>query len=204
MMTISHLKPWDVLRVLASVPDPIRRLLIDNPSRVLAGGFIRDVLLGEEPKDLDVFCATRDDSFWCAASVGKHVKGSTFSRTVMDFDTPVQFVFYREFLDAEDLVSQFDFRACATGIYWCPNRREFVGVCVSGFYEDLAAKRLTFLHQPKDEGSLVPLKRALHLAAKGWKLPDESVAGILTHWQPTLQPESTLQSLRPRSYGGRR
>ena len=190
-MTIDQLKPWDVLRVLASLPDPVRRLMVSEPTRVLAGGFIRDILAGDEPKDLDVFCATRQESDWCALLLAGplgEVRNSTFSRTV-DSDLPVQFVFYREFLDAEDLISQFDFRACAAGIYWCPNRREFVGVCVSGFYGDLEAKRLTFLHQQKDAGSLVPLKRALHLATKGWKLPDESVAGILTHWQPALLPD---------------
>ena len=213
ILTVVPMDREDVLRVVGLAPGFVTALL--HTGRVLAGGFIRDVLLGETPKDLDVFCASAMDADWCAKLATDalavewplvNVRRSTFSRTIQaDPEAlPAQFVFYREFLDAEDLVSQFDFRACAAGIYWDPTQGEFRGVCVSGFYEDLAAKRLTFLHQPKDAGSLVPLKRALHLAAKGWKLPDESTAAILGHWQPSLAQETTLRSLRPGSYGGRR
>ena len=226
---IEALSPAEVDRVISQVPE-MALFLLKTSHAVLAGGFVRDVLLGLSPKDLDIFCDSANEANLAAYyatlyTPGARVKRSTYARSVELGGMPVQFVFYREFASAGDLVSQFDFRACAAGVYWSTEREAWQGVCVSGFHEDLANRRLTFLHQPKDAGSLVPLKRALHLVSKGWKLPDESVAGILTHWRPSLadQPEepnplsplglpnlrpsgsaSVLRSLRPGSYGGTR
>lgn len=207
MREIQQLHSEDVQAVLRLLPWQAFDALMRFPC-FLAGGAIRDRVSGGAAKDLDLFCRTREEADSFAAYYGEY-KRTTFANTLKRSgfpNLPIQFVHYREFIDAEDLISQFDFLACAAAIFYDKQTARFVGVSLEGFYEDCAEKRLTFLQQPKDKGSLIPLKRAMHLAERGWKLPDDGLANILVHFEPVLalKPERLTRALRPSSYGGRR
>lgn len=207
-MKIVRLNDDVVARVLAGVPGAVQDAMMTRDV-VLAGGAIRDVIRCEPFKDVDVFCPSESVADELSTLLSCHtdrtVKRSTFSRTVLLGypPMPVQCIFYRSFTSPAELIRQFDFLACCAAIYY-HRKHGFVGITVEGFEEDALAKRLTFLRQPKDEGSLVPLKRALHFASKGWTLPDAGLTGILSHFEPALRPERVSRALRPSSYGGSR
>lgn len=198
-MRIVRLSDEIVAAVLANIPGALFDVL-KTQRVVLAGGVVRDAVSGDKVKDVDVFCHSREDAARLALSLGV-VRTTTFSSSV-ELGLPVQFVFYREYSSPAELIRQFDFRACGAAVYYTENG--FVGVALEGFEEDVKARRLTFLHQPKDEGSLVPLKRVMHFVQKGWRISDDGLSGILSHFEPTLKPERVSLALRPHSYGGRR
>jgi hypothetical protein len=216
MNEIVKMWPADVAKVLERIPERVREILRANPRAVLAGGVIRDVIAGGEVKDIDVFVPTKDQAY----KLAKEIQGLNIWRQIPDpyipepkkslnaynvevDGIPVQFVFYREFIDAEDLISQFDFLACCAGISFDPVAGEFRGVNVEGFYHDVQKRLLTFRFQVKDAGGLVPLRRALKLVAKGWKIKDRDVAGILHHWREDIEVDACAGAMGY-SYGGKR
>jgi hypothetical protein len=179
-MNFETLTNSEIESVMDRVPSAVKGQLI-RENVVLAGGVIRDTVAGLPIKDLDIFCHSREQAERLALEVSPFVKRTLFAFSV-DLGIPVQYVFYKDFTDAKDLVSQFDFRACCAGIYYT---RAFgwSGVAVEGFHADCAGKLLTFMSQQKDEGKLTALGRALSFAKKGWTLSASQAADIILHWQ---------------------
>jgi hypothetical protein len=59
------------------------------------------------------------------------------------------------------------------------------------------------MSQAKDAGKLTALDRALKLSRKGWMLSTGEAAAIITHFEPTFEPERVRYAFRP-GYGGHR
>lgn len=193
-----NLAPETVDAVLRFVPHAVKEILMHN--RVtLAGGAIRETVTGGAVKDIDIFCHSEAEALRLASTLGPVARSLNAYNVTAD-GLPVQFVFFRDYTDAEDLISQFDFRACCAAVYW-DVFQGWRGIAVDGFEQDCKRRVLTFLRQPKDAGSLVPLQRALRLAEKGWHLPAKQTEAILTHWDATIAAEHVRRSLKP-SYGG--
>lgn len=208
-MNFEHLTQEEIARVLQAVPVDVRLALM-RETVVLAGGVIRDTLAGLPIKDVDIFCHSEYQAQKLALRVSGYVRHTTFAYSVTVDDRPVQFVFYKDFEDAKDLVRQFDFRACCAGIYW--NREKWgsfytdakwVGVAVEGFHADCASRVLHFMSQPKDADKLTALRRAVDFTRKGWSISNAELAGIVSHFAPELDRERVRHSFRP-AYGGRR
>lgn len=181
----------EIESVLDHVP-PFVQEQMKRENVVLAGGLIRDVIAGLPVKDVDIFCHSQEQAERLAMEAGTYVTKTLFAFTVKTLRLPVQYVFYKEFADATELVSQFDFRACCAGIYWEPAcglatadylGGRWVGIAADGFHVDCEDKELRFMSQKKDEGMLTALGRALKLTAKGWHLSTNEAAAIITHWQ---------------------
>ena len=206
----------EIVRALSNVPAAVRGIL-QREDVVLAGGAVRDTMAALPAKDVDIFCHSREQAEKLAKQLAgfdpsaPEVRETMFAFSVDFYGVPVQFVFYKDFSDARDLISQFDFRACCVGIYWdgC-----WCGVAVEGFREDCAARVLRFMSQAKDEHKLTALRRALTFAGKGWTISNAELARILLHWQDVKMTKATydayeaehakvVHAFRP-GYGGRR
>lgn len=204
-MTHETLTPLEVMAVLNMLPAVVIEQL-RRENIVLAGGIIRDTVAGLPVKDVDIFCQSREQAERLARELtGPFLSAheSLFAFTVDGLNglkLPIQYVFYKEYGDAADLVSQFDFRVCCAGIYWADGWRS---TAVYGFHADCAGRVLHFMSQAKDAGKLTALGRALKLAQKGWKLSTQEAAAIITHFEPTFQPERVKHAFRP-GYGGSR
>jgi hypothetical protein len=207
-MTFENLTQAEIDGVLSLVPRAVLKQLA-RENVVLAGGAIRDIAAGLPVKDLDIFCHSEEQAARLAAEVSTYVKHTLFAYSVDVGPLPIQYVFYKDFKDAADLVSQFDFRACCAGLYW-PKELEglhatgpWEGIAVEGFHADCRDKVLNFMSQQKDAGKLTALGRALKLAQKGWTLSTGEAARIITHFEPTIDVERAHGSFRP-GYGGSR
>lgn len=209
-MTFERLTKEEVERVLSLLPPAVLKQL-QRENVVLAGGCIRDVLAGIPVKDLDVFCHSEKQAEHLAMAVSPFARHTTFAYSVVvaPCPLPIQFIYYKDFSNAEDLISQMDFRACCAGIYWDGN--EFVGVAVDGMRFDCQARELHFMSQKKDEGKLTALRRALDFSRKGWTISNEELADIIVHYEDTVAPlalpssrterrASVVKSFRP-AYG---
>lgn len=202
-MNFETLTPAEVRRVFELIPAPVISQL-QRENVVLAGGVIRDTVAGLPVKDVDIFCHSEEQAARLAGEASTFVRHTLFAYSV-DLGIPIQYVYYKDFTDARDLVSQFDFRACCAGIYWygCYNSAtgqpaHWEGVAVEGFHSDCTARQLHFMSQPKDNGKLTALGRALQLAKKGWTLSTDEAASIVTHWQgDTTQRERIRRAFRP-------
>jgi hypothetical protein len=193
-MTFERLTQDEVTHVLSLLPAVVYQQL-QRENVVLAGGAIRDTLAGIPVKDIDIFCHSEEQAARLALELAPFARHTTFAYTVPLEGLPVQYVYYKDFTTPEDLVSQFDFRACCHGIYW--NGAEFEGVSVLFARLDCVMRELRFLSQLKDAGKLTALRRALDFAPKGWTISDEDLAGILTHFEPSIQPDRARRSFRP-------
>jgi hypothetical protein len=201
-MTFERLTQDEVTHVLSLLPAVVYQQL-QRENVVLAGGAIRDTLAGIPVKDIDIFCHSEEQAARLALELAPFARHTTFAYTVPLEGLPVQYVYYKDFTTPEDLVQQFDFRACCAGIYWTatPDARPFppmwVGLAVEGFHADVEARVLRFMSQLKDAGKLTALRRALDFVPKGWTISNEDLTGILTHFEPSIQPDRARRSFRP-------
>jgi hypothetical protein len=201
-VTFETLCQAEIDSVLYKVPDAVRFQLKTNPV-VLAGGVIRDTAAGLPVKDIDIFCHSAEQAEKLATEAASFVRKTLFAYSVTLDGVSVQYVFYKDFTDAKDLISQFDFRACCAGVYFSDGDfGEWRGVAVEGFHADCRDKVLRFMSQEKDAEKLTALRRALDFAKRGWTISNDEVTNILTHWEPTFEPERVKHSFRP-AYGGR-
>lgn len=199
-MNYETLTADEILAALNLLPDVVIEQ-IKREDVVLAGGLIRDIVTGVPPKDIDIFCHSRAQAERLALEASPFVRQSLFAFSVSIGGLPVQYVFYKEFTDDWELISQFDFRACCAGVSW--KNGWWVGIAVEGFHEDCRTKILRFMSQTKDAGKLTALGRALNLAKKGWTLSTNEAAKILTHFEPEFTNERVTYAFRP-GYGGTR
>lgn len=207
-MIFENLTPSTIGDVLTLVPLDVQEQM-HRENIVLAGGAIRDTVAGLSVKDIDIFCHSKEQAKRLAyeyAGPYMYVPHTTFAYSVNLDGALVQYVYYKEFADMQELIGQFDFRACCAGIRWVSEqgRMEYgrfggywEGAAVRGFYEDCLSKALRFMSQVKDAGKLTALGRALQLAKRGWDLPTDEAAAIVTHWQPTLDVVEVRRSFRP-------
>jgi hypothetical protein len=195
-MSLENLKLRDMYRVLRQVPSVVRAQM-RRENVVLAGGIIRDTVAGLPVKDIDLFCHSGEQAERLALEASTYVKHTTFAYTAEGFPLPVQYVFYKDYKDAPDLISQFDFRACCAGIFYDQAARMFQGVSVEGFNADCRDRVLRFMSQEKDKEKLTALRRALDFSTKGWTISNDEVTNILVHFEPTFKPDRVRLSFRP-------
>lgn len=200
-MNFVELTHEEIRDVLAHVPHDILALA-RRENVVIAGGVVRDTIAKLPVKDIDIFCHSREQAERLALLSSPFVHHTTFAYSVEVAGAHVQFIFYKEFETPEELIGQFDFRACCAGVYFDASALEWRSTAVQGFEDDCRTRRLLFLSQPKDSGKLTPLARALHFVSKGWTIDTNELSGIVTHWSPIHDREAVKRSFRP-AYGGR-
>jgi hypothetical protein len=194
-VTYESLTITEIEAVLALVPGAVQEQL-KREAIVLAGGLIRDTVAGVQVKDVDIFCHSEWQAEKLATEVSPFVRHTTFAYSVQ-MALPVQYVYYKDFEDAKDLISQMDFRACCAGIYWDREAATWVGVAVEGFRDDCRARELHFMSQLKDAGKLTALGRALEFAKRGWTLSTDEAVAIITHYDPLKTADAVRHAFRP-------
>lgn len=191
MTATNHLLAEDVNWVLARTPKDVRELLQANPDKVfLAGGWIRDIVAGEKPSDIDLFAATPD----LAKAVAQDLALKRQARLIVTENAstidargrkPVQVIHRWVYETAQDLVLDFDWSVCSAAIWWEPAANEHTpggwrSQCHARFYADLAAKRLVYLVPKRNEEAGGSVLRLTKFMRRGYRARHQELAAVIT------------------------
>lgn len=168
-------------RVIASIPEHIQEQLKTNDILV-AGGFIRDILVDLPVSDLDIFCKTDEIAKTLAeyGNDGLGVVKTECSYTVLHGDLKIQYIYCRPFTDPDSLINEFDFTCCGVALKWEGGYWKYYAV--AGFEEDTRDQVLVFRNADYNRGNLGALSRAFKFTARGWFLSQLEMAKIVHHY----------------------
>ncbi len=197
------MRQQDKARVVRAIPGVVRAAMRSYGSNVvLGGGFVRDVIMGVPPTDVDLFLARDVDaagfaSFLLSVSVEFREGAKRFDTenaiTFRHWDArvlpyPIQVItrwrYERGVLAKADpggeVAAFFDF-TMAQACVWIEEAHRssdrFGSFCSPDFYPDCAGKRLTYTSPTDDEagGSLLRMRKFI---ARGWRISVDDMAGI--------------------------
>lgn len=184
----------DVDWVIRRLPNRVVGVFEQFPGRVfVAGGFIRAVIAGEDPADVDLFVASQTDADLVERRLSETyaVVARTANAVTMapqnHHGLDVQIITRWMYASAERLVREFDFSVCAAAVWHEPNtggrgpareRAHYAGIAHERFYPDLASKRLTYLEPQREEEVGGSMLRAMKYARKGYNVPLRSLAAL--------------------------
>jgi hypothetical protein len=172
--------------VVAAMPSALRHTLMYTNACV-AGGYVRDIISGREPKDIDVFVENgqtakdvQDRLEWDLESA--RTKENKNSVTVDSYDPlvtmpPIQIVNRWYVWPPEELVETFDWGICQAAVYY--DGREWQGVCTQAFIDDLTNETATYMAPDRDEDAGASVLRMVKLARKGYTISEESISGCV-------------------------
>lgn len=145
---------------------------------ILAGGFIRDAINDDTPKDMDLFFQSERDQRDAMTTLldGRwsfvEQKGSVLTLSCGQRD--VQLIHW-SFSNISDLVSQFDFTCCAVALMRSPRKGTWVNHSAPSFKADTAARILKVHSLPKPVKSL---SRVARFMKRGWTVTPETLEQI--------------------------
>ena len=176
--------PNDLHFVVSRMPKDIRALLEKYPCRLfVAGGFIRSVIAGEEPSDIDMFGESKD----LLGSLAKQLSGERDGRcfntdnalTVLSpTRMTVQFITRWLFNDPEKVIQSFDFTVCQACV-WYGNDNKYHSQISDNFYIDLAARRLVYTNPVREEEAGGSFMRVLKFIKRGYNIQPGSLGQVL-------------------------
>lgn len=180
------LQEADLKRVLLTLPKALREI-IQTESLILAGGYIRSVIAGEEIKDVDLF----GDSDEKLSRVATGILTMFPDATLLDTQNAItiyggsrqkhtiQLIKRWKYSIASAVVCSFDFSICAAAIQWNDMLKQWYSYAHSRFYADLAAKRLFYLRPSRDEDAGGSMLRAVKYTRRGYHISPESLAAVV-------------------------
>lgn len=198
-MAIS-MRAQDVEFVVGRLPADVVKMLKANGSRIcVAGGFIRSVIAGEAPKDLDLFANYQANERELAKALAAERKVEVFvsenALTVPDHGLSVQFVTRWHYMDAnvEHVLEHFDFTICRGLVYF--DGEVWRGLIGDDFYADLAARRLVYT-RPSDAEPGGTLLRLVKFLQRGYNVQAPTIAeivaklaGDIANTRPNAEPD---------------
>lgn len=183
-----YLTDGDIHNVVARLPKDVRRLLLNDPTLFLAGGFIRETIANSgDARDIDLFGSSREHLLLKHNDLKeKREKLGQHTRTIFTDNAftllspprmPVQFITRWTYTDALQLIRELDFTVCQAAIWYTGSM--WMGVCSLDFYRDLAARRLVYTYPVRVEEAGGSLLRVIKFIKRGYSIQMESLAGVI-------------------------
>lgn len=183
-----HLLTEDIDRIVRWLPVAVVDLMKARPSILLGGGFIRAIIAGETPSDVDLFTSSEEEARWAVEFFSTYAKtAKTIStknaHTIEGHSYPIQIIHRWTFNTADALISSFDFTIAAAAIgfdpVFDPAESPWYGVMAENFYSDLAAKRLRYTQPERNEDAGGSMIRVLKFYQRGYRIPLSDVALVI-------------------------
>jgi len=187
----SNLTNNDLGFVVRRLPKDVRDLLSKFQGTLfLGGGFIRAVVAGEEPNDIDLFGTSPDHIKKIADELQESRGGEKNCRlhrtknaiTVISIGRiTVQFITRWTFSTPEDVFKSFDFTVCQAAIYrdGAGKQSPWRSKVSPAFYIDLAAKRLVYTSPKREEEAGGSMLRVLKYVRRGYVIQVDSLALVI-------------------------
>lgn len=180
---MKELTQVDLHNVLRHTPKDVRNMMLDDPSIFMAGGFIRAMIAGEHPADIDLWGQSvprlqMQATTIAVARMGKLHKTKNAFTVLANGKTPLQFITRWMYEDPQQLIGSFDFSICNAVIY-VDQAKHFRSHCHPNFYPDLAAKRLVYLNPKRNEDAGGSMMRVLKYLKRGYHINPESLGRVI-------------------------
>lgn len=182
---MQSLNEIDARRVVQLLPRVVRENLLhdaEQSSKVfLGGGFIREIISGGDPRDIDLFVDSRESAHKLRdklrTDVDQSFKTDNAITIVRPVGLPIQIITRWLYSDAQSLADSFDFTVCKC-VLWREGG-EWKSLVSDDFYADLAAKRLRYTSPEREEESGGSMLRALRFNKRGYHIPPEELAKVI-------------------------
>lgn len=182
---MNALSDADMRFVVKRLPTDIRTILKEFEGRLfLAGGFIRAVIAGETPSDIDLFGISKEVLEAAAKALserrGDHtrVHKTKNAITVISLGRmTVQFITRWTFTAPEACAASFDFTVCQS-VVW-RDLGKYQSLCSDRFYLDLAARRLVYTSPVREEEAGGSLMRVIKFVRRGYTIQIDSLAAVI-------------------------
>lgn len=181
---MSTLTAGDLQLVVSRIPRDLRKMMMEQPI-FCGGGFVRETIAGNPVQDIDLFGADKDllkvtADYLASKRDGGKVHATDNAFTVLAAPRlPVQFITRWLFDSAEALVKSFDFTVCQAVVWFDRRTQRWVSMAASGFYPDLAARRLTYTFPIREEEAGGSMLRVRKFLARGYNIQAFALAGVI-------------------------
>jgi len=179
-----------IKEVMSFVPGGLQEVMKDY-HLILAGGFIRDIIAGKTPNDIDLWCMDSDRCSMAAmlyvAKIGGDIGWGDFAGTVtQEGSFPVAFIYARPYATPEALIDSFDYSVCRAAIWW--NGFFWESMVDVGFKRDIETRRLSYRDGRREEvdPDLV-VQRLSKLIRKGYTPYWWSLEEMVLGWRSKKQ-----------------
>ena len=174
----------DVVRVLKALPKEVIQLLENWDTKLaITGGFIRDIVRGEKPNDIDIAAVDDTAAKEAAAVLCKAVDGkTTFARahTVTGYHYQIQIFKAFDSTTPQTSYTKHDFTINGAAVWHGDVSKGGYGWMSAHcgyFYPDVAAKRIRVLDVQQNFGNCV--YRMMKLLHRGYHIEPREHAALL-------------------------
>ena len=164
--------------------------LMKNNRIYLAGGFIRALITGENPSDIDILGESKEQvneirrDFFEAdyKNVYESIKTKNAITIYASGKLPIQLITRWLYDDPAKLIREFDFTIAQSVIWYSQSMAKWCSLCSDYFYCDLAAKRLRYTQPVRNEDAGGSILRVLKFLRKGYKISPEELSKVTVRW----------------------
>ncbi len=174
----------DLHRIVLHLPSDLIRQTKLEPTTIVAGGFIRDLISGEKIRDIDVFGAIKEKLSMVATNlkVGRNGRLHYTNNAITLLSPsrmPIQFITRWLYLSSADILASFDFTVCQVLVRWNNLDSKWIGECSETFYSDLASRRLRYTNPVREEEAGGSMLRVIKFVEKGYHISPESLGKVI-------------------------
>ncbi len=173
----------------------------------VGGGFLRSIVAGDPINDIDVFCPDKQTALFLAKTLNAELfdlpdsSSEEFTAeddrklnriwttdnayTLLAFKPTIQIIHRWSFKTGIEAADSFDFTCCAA-MFWHGTKtipHDEIGwqsYCDERFYPDVAGKRLIYRNPIRNEDAGGSMLRVLKYYQKGYRIPLDSLADVIT------------------------
>lgn len=201
----------DLRSVVRMIPREVREILKQCAHTSVAGGFVRDTICGEKPSDIDIFGPHVDTLKVAAMELaatynGRCITTNNAITVVTPARSTVQFITRWTYPTVEESIQLFDFTMCKAAVFW---RGGWCGIVDRRFYQDVAARRLTYTNPQREEEPGGSMLRAAKFLRRGWRVPFGDLGKIMARMEARLDhnklsaaPDSEREALVGQVFAG--
>lgn len=185
----------DLTLIVRSLPEMVRNAMrgYNAAEFIVAGGFIRTLLMGQTPRDLDLFCNnTSSAEHWMInvqRSAGEEFSGGRRWSAIGDGSkiTILELIWRHKFDGPAGLLDDFDLRMSKAAVWYDPTEEKWRSFIDPMFYQDNVRRELVFCNPPPDPRDLL---RVFKFVQEGYSIDPVNMAKVVAH---SFSAMSTLQ-----------
>lgn len=186
----------DLRNVVQHLPKDVRKHLSRNPNKLfVGGGFIRAIVAGEKPSDIDIFGDTKDrlnrvSNYLQNDRQGSktHVTGNAIT-LLSENRMPLQFITRWLFETPQKLIESFDFTVCAGVVFYNNETKQWDSEIHNNFYPHLASRQLVYTFPVREEEAGGSMLRVMKYVKRGYNIQIDSLAGVMARVQVAAMKE---------------